>query len=181
MEYPKKCLTGNHISYSEDLCKKFNLWKVMYEDLVLNNKCIYEWIDTSYYRRFIQLFVDTGSGFSEESSIIEEVKPYTIQRFTFDLPEGIRNFRIDPLNEACALRLHKVTILLDDNSYLDITSLLQSNGFALDNNLYVFFSDDPQIWINNKNIPVDRAKKLNITLEYIPLNKLGNTLAQKLS
>lgn len=108
----------------------------------------------------VQLYYDTGHGFSEQES--DKIRIYPDDKGEFHLkqrlPENLKQLRIDPGERACVLQIWKAKAYTNSSSY---KMVCKTNGYALDENRYVISQDDPQIYI--KNIQADT---LSFELDY---------------
>lgn len=129
--------------------------------------------DTSKY---VQLFIDTGDGVSEESSIkLIPEKFEGIQKAEFDLSnkENMQAIRFDILNDYCVVKINQILI----NESEEVT-FIDSNANHVDGDVYYFGTNDSQI-----NIIVDNeTKKLSVEFEYLNIgNKALELLIDKVS
>lgn len=97
---------------------------------------------SNYY--FSQLYVDTGTGFSESQTIINN-KQYSGQ-ITFELDdfEKVSRLRFDPLNVCCSLKIENIELIEKDGVIHKIDSYETNAEYAQDD-FCVFFNSDPQI------------------------------------
>jgi beta-1,4-mannosyl-glycoprotein beta-1,4-N-acetylglucosaminyltransferase len=143
---------------------------------------------------FAQLFIDDGSGFRENNSLLF-YKPYDTTSIEFDISifHKIKQIRFDPLNEPCIIEIENVELIINDESIIKVD--LQAINFNLKiNHEDYFFHNDPIYIIKaDKNI-MEKSKTLRIHLkylyigyenilnkiseEYIKLNKLMTHLSQ---
>lgn len=111
----------------------------------------------------IQIFYDTGHGFSEEESDKLHIYPDEKGEFHLQhkLPANLHKLRIDPGERACVIRIWKAKAYTNGSSY---KMVCKTNGYALDESRYVIPQDDPQIYI--KNIQADTlAFELDYTVQ----------------
>lgn len=111
----------------------------------------------------IQIFYDTGHGFSEEES--DKLHIYPDEKGGFHLqhklPANLQKLRIDPGERACVIQIWKAKAYTNGSSY---KMACKTNGYALDESRYVIPQDDPQIYI--KNIQADTlAFELDYTVQ----------------
>lgn len=111
----------------------------------------------------IQIFYDTGHGFSEEES--DKLHIYPDEKGEFHLrhklPANLQKLRIDPGERACVIQIWKAKAYTNGSSY---KMVCKTNGYALDESRYVIPQDDPQIYI--KNIQADTlAFELDYTVQ----------------
>lgn len=111
----------------------------------------------------IQIFYDTGHGFSEEESDKLHIYPDEKGEFHLQhkLPANLKKLRIDPGERACVIQVWKAKAYTNGSSY---KMVCKTNGYALDESRYVIPQDDPQIYI--KNIQADTlAFELDYTVQ----------------
>lgn len=111
----------------------------------------------------IQIFYDTGHGFSEEESDKLHIYPDEKGEFHLQhkLPANLHKLRIDPGERACVIQIWKAKAYTNGSSY---KMACKTNGYALDESRYVIPQDDPQIYI--KNIQTDTlAFELDYTVQ----------------
>lgn len=111
----------------------------------------------------IQIFYDTGHGFSEEESDKLHIYPDEKGEFHLQhkLPANLQKLRIDPGERACVIQVWKAKAYTNGSSY---KMACKTNGYALDESRYVIPQDDPQIYI--KNIQADTlAFELDYTVQ----------------
>lgn len=102
----------------------------------------------------VQLFYDTGDGFSEERKCMF----YELEgQYMVSLPDGVKRLRIDPCSRSCVIN----SITVDDQVYSkDKLHKLDTNAIVLDDKL-IFCTEDPQIIIDIQN-----KSKVKIGIEY---------------
>ena len=111
----------------------------------------------------IQIFYDTGHGFSEEESDKLHIYPDEKGEFHLQhkLPANLQKLRIDPGERACVIQVWKAKAYTNGSSY---KMVCKTNGYALNESRYVIPQDDPQIYI--KNIQADTlAFELDYTVQ----------------
>lgn len=111
----------------------------------------------------IQIFYDTGHGFSEEESDKLHIYPDEKGEFHLQhkLPANLHKLRIDPGERACVIQVWKAKAYTNGSSY---KMACKTNGYTLDESRYVIPQDDPQIYI--KNIQADTlAFELDYTVQ----------------
>ena len=98
---------------------------------------------------FAHLFADTGSGFSEEASVISVVGDSDgVKEIAFDLGafKGAKALKFDPLNGCAIIRLRRIELWTADNKVIRARDCA-TNGFEENGELF-FPTDDPQIHLN---------------------------------
>jgi len=117
---------------------------------------------------FVQLFVDTGAGFDESTSLVKEVD-CDKEPVEFDLSnyKNIKSLRFDPANEPVVLRLESIRIVANGMEYNNLR--YTSNALIEKHNILIFDTDDPQIYIHIKELA--GADRLICRLKYIALGR----------
>ena len=132
----------------------------------------------------VQVFPFGATGYSEETSLIQKMKPCTWNTLTFELPEGIGNgaLRVDPAHEPCFVEIGDVLIHSHSSGELlwcaaappDARSLVAA-GTAIElpsenGSFLISLGDDPQFMLT---APLDMqgALKLTISLRVSPTPK----------
>lgn len=97
-----------------------------------------------------QLFIDTGNGFCEESSIIVPIDNKTIN-LEFDLKgfTNIKVLRFDPVSMPAFINLTEMILCYDRKH--ETLSIKSTNADYYFDNRFWFFTDDPQIYLNTNN------------------------------
>lgn len=108
----------------------------------------------------VQLYYDTGHGFSEQES--DKIRIYPDDKGEFHLkqrlPENLKQLRIDPGERACVLQIWKAVAHTENALY---ECDYRTNGYRLEDHAYVFPQEDPQVHI--KNI---RENTFSLELDY---------------
>ncbi|MDX9960842.1 MAG: hypothetical protein RBS32_05125 [Aliarcobacter sp.] len=124
---------------------------------------------------FIQLFIEDGNGISEETSIrFPVLENNEIQKFEFDLSakKNIKSLRLDPLNDSCVVEIERISLILVDNSEIDLIANISSNVCSHHGKNYFFESFDPQIHFTNIDSEIfTKAIKFLVELKYSHISK----------
>jgi glycosyltransferase involved in cell wall biosynthesis/SAM-dependent methyltransferase len=103
-------------------------------------------------RRSVQLYLDTGAGFSEEESqlqrlICDPAHPTGSHEVRFDLSGrvGLRGVRFDPLDRSAVVEIETLSLLADGKE-LDLIPRIRTNAIVLEGRRGFFKSEDPQIY-----------------------------------
>ena len=96
----------------------------------------------------VQLYYDTGKGYSEAESDIIRIYPDEKGEFHLQrkLPDALRNLRIDPGEIPCVVYIQKAVGYTENASY---ELEYRTNGYRFDKRAYVMEQGDPQIYIKN--------------------------------
>lgn len=117
----------------------------------------------------IQIYIDEGTGFSEENSYyLPDIytDEYTIEA---EIPfnGNVAALRIDPADRLCAVKLKELSV---NNRAVPITKkYVQTNGKAMKNNTYVFNTTDPNITVQMSALPRSGENLLSVKMEVVPL------------
>ena len=116
---------------------------------------------------FIQLFIDSGEGMTEEKSLKQVIIGHEA-KVEFDLEniENIQALRLDPINDYCVMKIHVIELEFNKGEKKSIT---YSGNFIKEHRpLLIFNVADPNI---NLTLPEADGliKKLTIKLEYIAI------------
>ena len=94
----------------------------------------------------VQIYEDTGDGFSEEDSyFLEEYDPED-EYFELAVGMDIRALRIDPCNNSCVVMLREIK--LNDSVIPLKNKCITTNGFRIGDGVYAFDTKDPNITLN---------------------------------
>lgn len=121
----------------------------------------------------IQLFINTGDGFSEKNSLIQPIIPTPHPVFIFDLSpyENISQLRLDPLDNSVIIEV-KELLLTTQAGEINLTEYVQSNADCVKNNIYYFKTVDPQIYFHNlQKIDSGKILQLTVCLRYCYVGK----------
>lgn len=117
----------------------------------------------------IQIYIDEGTGFSEENSYyLPDIytDEYTIEA-EIPFSGNVAALRIDPADRLCAVKLKELSV---NNRAVPITKkYVQTNGKAMKNNTYVFNTTDPNITVQMSALPRSGENLLSVKMEVVPL------------
>lgn len=103
------------------------------------------------YEYFVQLFINTGEGYSEKQSIKVQIKENQgMFETVFDLGayEDIRELRLDPLNVPVDIELLEMT-LTDENGISRKPESMEHNAGIFAGKRYIIRDADPQFIVPN--------------------------------
>lgn len=112
-----------------------------------------------------EVFWESGDGFSEIQK--ERIKTPIEQdiRWNIDVPVGVENIRIDPMMGSGIVIIHELVMVTSD---YEIMAQVESNGKRIGDSMFLFVSDDPQLYIKNwKN----DTKMIRIIMSAIPIEQ----------
>lgn len=96
-------------------------------------------------RRRVQVYLDYGSGFSEEDSYFIETGYGKELCYTVRIPEHIAAVSVDPALSACLLKDLEIAWVCGDGNRTPAS--WWTNGSKLEKNVYLFDNSDPKIII----------------------------------
>ena len=113
----------------------------------------------------VQVYLDHGNGLSEEDSyyIYTEPRENGVIELDVEFEENVKAFRIDPAQKECALEI--IEFCSAENTEKKVNFI--TNGFSLNDNVFLFETNDPQIFVTEA---VDRK----VHLAYYISNIKGN-------
>jgi GT2 family glycosyltransferase/glycosyltransferase involved in cell wall biosynthesis len=120
-------------------------------------------------RKFIQVFFDTGSGFSQlESTRINIPGAAVPGEFVVDLPEGncLLGLRVDPLEGYAVLRTCQILLVNEDDAIIDLMPFSRPDAEVSPEGLLLFRTQDPAIYFDLPKTVLHGAKRLKITLAF---------------
>lgn len=148
---------------------------------VLNHS---ETIDSLIYEnnKYVQLYYKKPySEYTENQSIKTNIKQNNNKiSFKFKQALLVNQLRLDPLNDYAKIRIINIQILLKGIS-LEAYTKLTSNAFKFENNVYLFDTTDPQIFIDFPNNHIIEIDEISIEIEYMQIgnNAIPEILLQK--
>jgi len=92
---------------------------------------------------FQQLFIETHDGFTERDSIKLNYPSEIQEGINLTDFSNIKSLRFDPLNDFAIVKINRIEV----NKQL-YTDKITSNAFYHEENIYYFFTDDPQFHLN---------------------------------
>ncbi|WP_411348100.1 methyltransferase domain-containing protein [Paenibacillus sp. WLX2291] len=130
----------------------------------------------------LQVYIDDGKGFSEETSLKRNISIYEDQNQEIELQfelaaySTIKHVRIDPSHSKGAFRISNIVITNKQNEKVEF-SLFVNNGYQTLEDVFLFLENDPYIILkleHNFSSPVDkltfsvqRMKKLDMLMALI--------------
>lgn len=123
---------------------------------------------------YIQLFLDQGNGFTEESSLRLPVAQNTdIQEFVFDLSDRqpLHALRLDPLNDSCVIEIEELKIIRSDGLESDLSPCIKANACSHHGKSYFFDFPDPQVCFHG--ISVDELSGVKSLIAKIRFAHVG--------
>ncbi|MFJ1252790.1 hypothetical protein [Cupriavidus sp. CuC1] len=104
-------------------------------------------------KSIVQLFVDSGSGFSESESIIHIVDatlPECNPIFELDSRRGVKALRLDPLDDSVILIINDACLISESGESRPLGEQ-RTNASVVAGDKYFFETCDPQIYFENIN------------------------------
>lgn len=157
----QKKVTGKHRSMGEI--------RAMLGTYVVDAKELMDHHLQDILHKRIQLYFDTGAGFSEENS---EYKPdvyvdeYLVET-NIDFDGNLKNLRIDPADKPVLVHVKNLTL----NGYpIDLSQgALESNGCFVGEGVYSFETADPNLTLHLQGLNIQRENTLEVQMEVMPL------------
>ena len=116
-----------------------------------------------------RLYVDCGAGVSDSSSVTRKIEPGTRTiRFPIETFAGRRALRLDPADCPLSLEIEKIELIECSASRLLPLTSVRSNAIIEDGNVYMFATDDPQLYLN-----LDESKVAKISEVVVTCNPLA--------
>ena len=131
--------------------------------------------ETAGRRDLIQIYEDTGRGFSEEQSFFlnetagEQVRVTAegVTEIAVAVPGGRSALRVDPCSDFCLIYIREIkwngTLLTWKGRQI------QTNGFKVGENTYAYATQDPNITISVAGIPNEESNLLEMAMEVTKL------------
>lgn len=128
----------------------------------------------------IQIYTDSGNGFSEEESyyLPDVYKEEHLIEAEIPFDGNVKALRIDPADRCCMV---KVLELLVNGVTVPLNKkYVTSNGVAMGKDGFVFATSDPNMTIQLSDIPRRGENILSIKLEIAPLTaSLAETMTER--
>lgn len=100
------------------------------------------YIKSGTHPYYIQIFMSQGDGFTEDMARtypVEDTKG--LQKLEFDVPEGVRSIRIDPLNSPCMVEMVEASDQIGEEK--KPLHYMEGNDAYHDKDKYIFTTADP--------------------------------------
>lgn len=122
----------------------------------------------------LQVYVDRGSGFSEETSMFPRMQD---GKYSLKMDGGVKKLRIDPTSEKCIVA---VNCVMWNGQELTIEGKGDScNGTRIGDRLYAFGTEDPGFTLSLAGAENKPENLLEIDMEIMPLSEnMGNRLPE---
>ncbi len=129
---------------------------------------------------FFQVFTDRGNEFCEENSAKISTPAKGYQKFCVNLDdvESLRAIRIDPLDCSCIIADMSIELDCGDKKYSWDYDSLELNGYRFAERV-LFDNNDPQVIINNTDLPGEQTGVLTVSLRYIDVG-ISREIAEEL-
>ena len=127
------------------------------------------------HKERVQVYEDTGRGFSEEQSFFLDEKtgeqiritPEGTTELSVAVPGGRSALRVDPCNSFCLVYIREIK--WNGISVPWKGKQIQTNGFKIGENTYVFCTCDPNITISLAGLPGEESNLLQMAMEVTKL------------
>jgi glycosyltransferase involved in cell wall biosynthesis len=156
---------------SKDKYQKIEMFKRIYER---HNKLIGDhievWIEPLLELKepylTSRLYVDCGTGISDADSIARKIEPgRRLIRFPIDSFEGRCSLRYDPVDCPACIEIESIDLVFHDRRLsLDVKEITSNASYQI-NNLFLFDTADPQIFLPIKEDQVAQIIEVAITCD----------------
>lgn len=181
-------LPGTHFFYrvdpnsmvrSKDRWQKIAMFKRIYQrhsSFIGNNVEI--WLNAILEHNepviISRLYVNEGEGISDKSSISQEINNDTkIAVFNIEGFKNRKEIRFDPVDCPVCLEIYSIEIFEEKSNYKLDLSNVTSNAFSRINNLFMFESDDPQIYFPLNKEQIQNTTQINIVFDIKSLKEMA--------
>lgn len=137
--------------FLHDLYLQFDIKNIKLNDIL-------HYKEKLFLDRTVQVFKDTGKGYSEEESyrILNKLSSNRMIELEIEVSKNIKNLRIDPIEDKC------IIVIRENQQNIPILS----NGEKIYDNVLLFKNGDPQIIINNISSDIE---KIQLKIEILSL------------
>lgn len=150
----QNCVTGNHKSLSD-------IRQIIGNPVVKPENV---GVKTASVVGKLQVYVDRGEGFAEETSMFPRLRD---GKYTLVVSKGVKRLRIDPANEKCMVLVNSV---FWNDQELTINGKGDfCNGKEIGDRLYAFGTDDPGFTLSLAGARDLGENTLTIDMEILPL------------
>ena len=118
---------------------------------------------SSKQKGMVQIYEDTGNGFSEEESYFLDGYSPEDEYFELFVEEGIKALRIDPCSDYCVVMLKE---LKWNDTVIPIKSkCISMNGFRIGDGVYAFDTEDPNITLQLMQLEQRQENLLRVAIQ----------------
>lgn len=125
--------------------------------------------------KLLQLYYDCGNGFSEQDSchVRDSYVEEQLVETTLSVDGNVRNFRIDPTDRPCIVKLRELLVNGEKLPY--DKKLMETNGKQIKPGTYVFTTSDPSIVLHMEEIAAAGIRmrsdnRLDVRMEISPVS-----------
>lgn len=111
----------------------------------------------------VQIYEDTGEGFSEEHSFFLEETDTDEKEFQLTVTAGKKALRIDPCSDCCIVWIKE--ILWNDKPVIRKGKRVMTNGFRIGEDAYAFATKDPNITLNVSELENQQENILQVSMQ----------------
>lgn len=111
----------------------------------------------------VQIYEDTGEGFSEEKSYFVEESDTQQKEFCLTVAEGRKALRIDPCSDYCVVFIQELK--WNDTPVILKNKRVMTNGFRIGEGVYAFTTTDPNITFAIPEAEVRRENRLQVSMQ----------------
>ncbi len=119
-----------------------------------------------HHEYFAQLFIDEGTGYSEENSIkLSLGADGKYQTLEFDVMEkSIKALRFDPFNVPAVIKIKEIEAEYQNGKRMEI-SVLRHNAAAVSTYSYLFENGDPQVILDMDQLPAEGICRIIVKMK----------------
>ncbi|MCM1541470.1 MAG: class I SAM-dependent methyltransferase [Blautia sp.] len=150
----QKFVTGNRLAMAE-------MRERIGNRIITPRKWIHKYQDSEEVNR-VQIYEDTGDGFSEKNSFFLEEEQAENGRFQLVVEEGRKALRIDPCSDYCIVMLGEVTW---NDETLFPKKCVSTNGFRIGDGVYAFDTRDPNITLQLSRLAQKQENLLKVSMQ----------------
>jgi LmbE family N-acetylglucosaminyl deacetylase/glycosyltransferase involved in cell wall biosynthesis len=117
---------------------------------------------------YVQLFFESGKDIFNEENAIKLLFDKEVYKLIFKLNtfDSIHKLRFDPINDYAQVRINEIKLMNLGNP-IDKTYSLSSNAILTDQNVYLFDTIDPQIYIDFNDSNDVEIEEVIVNIEYL--------------
>ncbi|NOU47318.1 MAG: glycosyltransferase, partial [Bacteroidales bacterium] len=133
---------------------------------------------------YVQLFFESGNNIFNEENAIKHFVDKEINKLIFKLNtnDSIQKLRFDPINDYAQIRINGIN-LMNRGNLIDKSYSLSSNALLTDQNVYLFDTIDPQLFIDFNDSNGIEIEEVIVDIVYLKTGpgvlELANDLKDK--
>ena len=116
-------------------------------------------------------FREKATDYNENNSLrLVVFKHSKLLEFKLNCPKKVTQLRFDPLNDYNLVKINTIQFLLSSKT-VNVNFEISSNAKSVENQVYLFVTNESQIFIDLKAIGILEFDEMRIELEYLKLGK----------